>query len=223
MSNAVRIMSGDPFLSRVMTIFIDMTILDIYTYIYIYIYIDTYIHIYNGTGAEETRAGTPDIARVRCRDQSAARIDTRSRQCTSAEAWWAAARRWHARACAHAAQAGFRLTADHPPPACPAPASSSPAGLSAHCSCAPAPAGPRYRCAVGPSAQLHAVAIWFAPPGLVRAQRKPRRPRPCRRSWRVDQSDLGRSRRRRQRGVDEEARHAHAQSQSAHAAGQVRG
>jgi len=110
-----------------------------------------------------------------------------------------------------------------PPPACPAPASSSPAGLSAHCSCAPAPAGPRYRCAVGPSAQLHAVAIWFAPPGLVRAQRKPRRPRPCRRSWRVDQSDLGRSRRRRQRGVDEEARHAHAQSQSAHAAGQVRG
>ena len=36
-SHAVRIMSGDPFLTRVMTIFINVTILEICTNIYIYI------------------------------------------------------------------------------------------------------------------------------------------------------------------------------------------
>ena len=35
-SNGVRIMSGDPFLNRVMTIFINVTILEINVYIYIY-------------------------------------------------------------------------------------------------------------------------------------------------------------------------------------------
>ena len=34
LSNAVRIMSGDLFFTRVMTIFINVTILDIYTYRY---------------------------------------------------------------------------------------------------------------------------------------------------------------------------------------------
>ena len=38
-SNAVGIMSGDPFLTRVMTIFINMNILEICIYIYILIYI----------------------------------------------------------------------------------------------------------------------------------------------------------------------------------------
>ena len=36
-SNAVRIMSGDQFLSRVMTIFINVTILEINAYIHLYI------------------------------------------------------------------------------------------------------------------------------------------------------------------------------------------
>ena len=45
--NAVRIMSGDLFLTRVMTIFIYANILEIiYTYIYIYPHI--YIYLQNG-------------------------------------------------------------------------------------------------------------------------------------------------------------------------------
>ena len=46
-SNAVRIMSGDPFLTRVMTIFIKVTIWDIYIYICKYIYMYICIHPIN--------------------------------------------------------------------------------------------------------------------------------------------------------------------------------
>ena len=49
LSNGVRIMSGEPFLIPIMTIFINVTILDIRIYIYICEYIYTYINIYVST------------------------------------------------------------------------------------------------------------------------------------------------------------------------------